>query len=198
MSEIKNNKQMSTKKIVVCGMCIALAYITSELKLFEMPYGGSITLFSMFFISFTGYCFGIKTGLICGFTYGIFQFIQNPWFLNVLQVCLDYIFAFTALGMSGLFRNMKKRTPSGEKVLSKKGLITGYAFAVFFRALFNTIGGYMFWMSGMPDNFPPSLKFLYPIIYNYSYSGVEAIITIAVLMIPGVSSVLIKLRHDVE
>ena len=43
-------KKMSTKQLVFCAVGLALAYLTSYIKLFEMPWGGSVTLFSMLFI----------------------------------------------------------------------------------------------------------------------------------------------------
>ena len=77
--------------------------------------------------------------------------------LSPLQVCMDYLFAFTALGISGFFRN------------KKHGLLLGYICAVIVRGLFHVIGGYLFWMDYMPDNFPKSLAVIYPFAYNYSF-----------------------------
>lgn len=54
---------LSTKQLVFCGTAAALAFLTSYIKLFELPFGGSITLFSMLFICLTGYWYGIKPGL---------------------------------------------------------------------------------------------------------------------------------------
>ncbi len=194
---IKRNALLSTKEMVVCAICLALAYICSSIKFLPMPYGGSITLFSMFFIAYIGYCFGVRTGVMCGLAYGILQLIQDPWLLSPLQVCFDYFFAFAALGLSGLFRNLKtKDKDSGEKKLNKKGLIVGYGVAAFLRGVSHVIGGYIFWMDSMPDNFPKSLSFVYPIAYNFSYIGAEMLLTIVVLLIPGVASVFIRLRRE--
>ena len=41
--------------------------------------------------------------------------------------------------------------------------------AVIARGAFHALGGYLYWMSYMPDNFPKSLTAIYPIVYNYSY-----------------------------
>ena len=43
-------KAMDAKKLAFCAMGIALAFVTSYVKVFELPYGGSVTLFSMLFI----------------------------------------------------------------------------------------------------------------------------------------------------
>ena len=42
--------KMSTKQLVFCAAAIALAFITSYIKILKMPWGGSVTLCSMLFI----------------------------------------------------------------------------------------------------------------------------------------------------
>lgn len=190
-------QKIGTKKLVTCAVLLALAYVASSIKFLEMPYGGSITLFSMLFVSLIGYFFGIKTGILCGLAYGIFQLIQDPWLLSPLQVGFDYIFAFAALGLSGVFRNLKTTDKStGEKRLTKYGLIVCYVFAAVMRGISHVIGGYMFWMDSMPDNFPKAIKFLYPIVYNFSFIGAEIVLTTVILLVPGVAAVLIRLRRE--
>lgn len=168
--------KMSTKQLVFSAMALALAYIASSIKLFKLPYGGSITLFSMFFVTIIGYWYGIKAGLLAAFAYSLLQFMQDggAYILSPFQACCDYFFAFTALGLSGLFYN------------TKNGMIKGYIVAVFIRALFNTIGGYIYWMDYMPEDFPKSISFLYPVVYNYGFVLAEAIITVIILLLPPV------------
>lgn len=91
----------ATKKLVFSAMGIALAMVTSYIKVWEMPMGGSITLMSMLFICLIGYWFGPKYGLLAGAAYGLLQFIVDPYMLTIPQVILDYPLAFGALGLSG-------------------------------------------------------------------------------------------------
>ena len=42
--------KMTTRQLVFCAMAMALAFVTSYIKIFEMPWGGSVTLCSMLFI----------------------------------------------------------------------------------------------------------------------------------------------------
>ena len=95
----------ATKKLVFSAMGIALALVTSYLKLWNMPMGGSVTLLSMLFISLIGYWFGARYGIATGAAFGILQFIINPYMLSFPQVILDYPLAFGALGFSGFFKN---------------------------------------------------------------------------------------------
>ena len=93
-----------------------------------------------------------------------------------MQVALDYIVAFMALGASGFFNR------------KKNGLIIGYVVAIMLRAVFHSIGGYIYWMDYMPEEFPQNLAAVYPIVYNFAYIVLEGIITVFILMIPGVKS----------
>ena len=70
------------------------------------------------------------------------------------------------MGFSGLFTKSKKY-----------GLLKAYIVAILARGAFHVLGGYLYWMDYMPDNFPKSLTALYPIIYNYSYILLEGVLT---------------------
>lgn len=176
------SKKISSKQLVYCGVAMALAYVTSYLKLFALPFGGSVTLFSMLFICLIGYWYGPKIGIITGLAYGILQFLQEPYVLTLFQVFCDYILAFAALGLSGLFCK------------SKNGLLKGYILAVLVRGVFHSLGGYLYWMEYMPDNFPKALTQLYPIIYNYSYLLAEAALTVIVIILPPTKRALVQIK----
>ena len=64
------------------------------------------------------------------------------------------------------------------------------------RGLFHTLGGYLYWMDYMPENFPQSLKAIYPIIYNYSYLLAEGLITVIIIKIPAVEKALERVRRS--
>ncbi len=181
----KNSEKsrMSTKQLIFCAASIALAFVTSYIKIFEMPWGGSVTLCSMLFIVMVANWYGVKTGVLVGLAYGILQFVQEPYVLSLFQVCCDYVLAFAALGVAGFF----SRSP--------KGLVKGYIAAVLARGAFHALGGYLYWMSYMPDNFPQSLRSVYPIVYNYSFLLVEALITAAVISVPAVASALNQVKR---
>ena len=181
--KISEKKKMGTRQLVFCAMAMALAFITSYLKLFNMPWGGSVTLCSMLFIVLVANWYGPKTGVLVGLAYGILQFIQEPYVLSFFQVCCDYILAFAALGVAGFFAK------------SSHGLLKGYIAAVIARGAFHALGGYLYWMDYMPDNFPKALTSVYPIVYNYSYLVAEGIITVIIISIPAVSKALNRVKQ---
>ena len=171
-------RTFSTRQMVFAGVSLALAFALSFIKILHLPWGGSVTLCSMLFVTIIGYWYGPKIGLVSALAYGILQFVQGGggYILSPMQVALDYIVAFMALGVSGFFNR------------KKNGLITGYAVAIFLRAVFHSIGGYIYWMDYMPEDFPQSLAAIYPIVYNFAYIVLEGILTVLILMIPGVKN----------
>lgn len=183
-TEPKRKSLFSVKQLVFSAMALALGFATSYVRIFPMPWGGSITLCSMLFVALIGYWYGPKIGLCAGFAYGLLQFVQDggSYILSPLQACLDYIVAFAALGCSGFFANRKN------------GLIKGYIAAILARGLFHTIGGYLYWMDYMPENFPSSLSAIYPIAYNYSYILAEGVITIIILCLPPVKKAMTSIK----
>lgn len=180
----EKKKIFSPKQLVFCAMALALGFAASYLKILPMPWGGSVTLCSMLFVTLIGYWYGPKIGLCAGFAYGLLQFAQDggSYILSPLQACLDYIVAFAALGCSGFFAKRKN------------GLITGYIVAILARGLFHTIGGYLYWMDYMPENFPASLAVIYPIAYNYSYILAEGVVTLIILSLPPVKKAMAAVK----
>lgn len=176
-------KKMSTRQLVFCAMAMALAFVTSYIKIFTLPWGGSITLCSMLFIVLVANWYGVQTGILVGLAYGILQFVQEPYVLSFFQVCCDYILAFAALGVAGFFAK------------SSHGLVKGYIAAVIARGAFHALGGYLYWMDYMPSNFPKALTSVYPIVYNYSYLIAEAVITLIIISIPAVAKGLARIKQ---
>lgn len=180
----KNSEKnkMSAKQLACCAMAMTLAFITSYIKIFSLPWGGSVTLCSMLFIVLVANWYGVRTGILVGFTYGMLQFLQEPYVLSLFQVCCDYVLAFAALGVAGFFAKQKN------------GLLKGYIVAVLARGAFHALGGYLYWMDYMPDNFPKSLAAVYPIAYNYSFLLAEGLITIVIISIPAVQKALGRVK----
>ena len=175
------NKRIETKPLVFAAVAMALGMITSFLKLFEAPMGGSVTLFSMLFICCIGYWYGLRTGLITGFAYGLLQLISDPYIISLPQMITDYLLAFGALGLSGLFCN------------KKNGLIKGYIAGVLGRYLFAFLSGLIFFASyaeGTGMSAP-----VYSLAYNGSYLGCEAFMPLIILPIPAVNKAFLRVKQ---
>ena len=171
----KNSKKMSAKQLTFCAVAMALALVTSFIKVASLPMGGSITLFSMFFMCFIGYLYGPKIGIMTGVAYGILQLIIEPYIYAPLQVLLDYPLAFGALGLSGFFSK------------KKFGLTTGVTVGILGRYICHVISGYVFFASYAPEGMNPMI---YTLGYNATYIVPELIATVIVVSLPPVMKAL--------
>ena len=169
-------KKFSSKQMAFSAMAIALAMVTSMLKIINMPMGGSVTLFSMLFIVLIGYWYGLGAGLTTAIAYGILQLIIDPYIISFPQMLIDYVFAFGALGLSGIFSK------------SKNGLIKGYVIGVLGRYVFAFLSGWIFFATYTPDFFNSAV--IYSLAYNGAYLGLEALITLILIALPPVNKAL--------
>ncbi len=172
----------STKiKIMVEGaVMIALATVLSIIKVYQLPWGGSITLLSMLPIALYSIKHGIKKGLTVSFLYSLVQLCLGitidglfGWGLTaqMLTACifLDYIGAFTAIGLAGIFRNK-----------GIGGKIAGIVIALILRfACHFTSGIVVFHSFGeLWKGFSTQNTYLYSLLYNGSYMLPEIIFTV--------------------
>ncbi len=203
------NSTFKTRRLVESGLMIALSVILSMLKVFQLPWGGSITLCSMLPMVLLSYRYGVKWGSFTAMVYALLQallgamdgtftmvalgaesgiyssgvFVIPYWLAVVGIVLLDYIVAYTVLGLGGLFKG-KGEAPAA---LMKGAVLTTVA-----RYGVHTLSGYLFfgtfasWFFGevgafgemMMSSFSGNLLFfLYSLIYNGCYMIPEIIIT---------------------
>lgn len=191
-----------TKRLVVSGVMLALATVLSMLKIWEMPWGGSVTLFSMLPMIVVAYMYGTRWGLLSAFAYSLLQMLLGATTSQafaglegmsiVYMAVLDYIVAFTVLGLGGIFRNRIKNHYAA--------IILGITVAVLLRYAAHWAsgailwGGYAEWFFTDPEAFAgiasgfsdsvmqnlsgTSLAMTYSVIYNGCYMIPELIITI--------------------
>ena len=175
----KPGGKLTVKQLVFCAIAIDLGTVLSNIKLFEFPNGGSITLLSMLVICLPGYFFGLGAGLLTGVAYGVLQLLIDPYVLYPMQLVVDYLLAFGALGLSGLFTN------------AKNGMIKGYITAVLGRFVFAVISGWIFFGAYAWEGWAP---LPYSLAYNAMYIFSEAAITVIILMLPAIKKALASIK----
>ena len=174
--------RFETKQLVFCSAAIALSVVTSFIKLYTFPFGGSVTLCSMLFVCLIGYWYGPKIGLATGFAYGLLQLVTGPYIVFPLQVLVDYPLAFGALGLSGFFWK------------SRQGLLKGYLVGVFGRYLFAVFSGWLFFGAYAWEGWAP---LPYSLAYNAAYIVPEAVITLVILSLPPVKKAMELVKQQV-
>jgi len=174
----KGNIKYNAKQLAFSAVAMTMAVVTSIYTVYELPFGGSITLFRMFFISFIGYLYGAKAGIITGAAYGILDFLLKPYAVTIIQPLLDYPVAFGCLGLSGLFSK------------SKNGIIKGYIVGVAGRYICHVLTGVIYFHEYAGGKNP----LIYSLTYNASYIVPEAVLTVLVLLIPAVRHALFEVK----
>ena len=169
------------RELTICAVCVALAVVLSNIKLFSMPQSGSVTPCSMFFIVLAGYWFGPAAGLMSGAAMGLLDLLMGGYVVHPAQLLLDYPLAFGLLGLSGFFRNMKH------------GLPIGYVVGVFGRFLMHFLSGVIFFASYAQESGQPLM--LYSAVYNGLYLLPEVVATLAVIHIPAFKKALDRVKN---
>lgn len=168
-------------QIMVEGaIMVALATVLSFISIIQLPWGGTVTLLSMLPIAVFSIRRGLKAGFTVSFLYSLIQFAQGAmkglfgWGLTpgMLAACifLDYIGAFTVLGIAGIFR--KKNFP---------GWMGGVTLAILLRFLFHFLSGVVIWKSvgELWAGFSTDNTYLYSFLYNGCYMSLELVLTLA-------------------
>ena len=203
-----------TRKITESAMLLAVAIVLeliSKMLIPEMPFGGQITLVSMLPVVLISYRHGVKWGLVAGGAYALLEmalgaktvaaafqpgyFGDNVMLLNALVMCvLDYLVAFTVLGIGGCFRN---RIENRGKALMCGSLValgaryiahiaSGYILFSGWAEWFFTQDGFPIWGAELVASLSPNaLGFVYSAVYNGMYMIPEMVITAVAALLLG-------------
>ena len=171
-------KFTDSKFLVESAMMIAIATVLSMIKIIDMPYGGSVTIASMLPIVIISYRYGIGKGLLVGLAYGVvqqllglenFSVVPNPTVVKYLAVvCIDYLLAFSVLGLGGIFR--------GKLNSQQTELVLGALLVGILRYVCHCIAGSIAWHN-------PEWTTLGPVIYSISYNTTYMVPEILVLVL---------------
>lgn len=187
-------------------MLIALAVvleIVGKSIIPPMPFGGQLTIVSMLPIVLISYRHGVKWGLISGLGYSLVQMalgagtvtaaFQPGYFGDgamigraLLMCLLDYVLAYTLLGLGGLFRN-KMGSRSTELMCGSivalscrylAHIVSGYILFAGWAEWFFTQDGFPAWGASLVASLSPTmLGIVYSVVYNGLYMVPEIILT---------------------
>ena len=171
-------KNTKTRMLVEGAVMIALAAVLSFIKVYKLPWGGSITLLSMLPICVFSIKYGIAWGTFVSFVYALVQLFIDlaevlSWGLTPVSLiacfALDYLLAYTVLGLAGMLRSQKL-----------PGWILGTTLALMLRLGAHFLSGVLIWHSfgELWDGFSTENEFIYSILYNGSYMLPEIVFTV--------------------
>ena len=201
-----------TKRLTESAMLLAVAIVLelmSKMFIPEMPFGGQITLVSMLPVVLISYRHGVKWGLVSGVAYALIEmalgaktvaaafqpgyFGDEVMLINAFIMCiLDYLVAFTVLGLGGCFRSTIKNPGVGLMCGSLVALgaryvahiASGYILFAGWAEWFFTQDGFPAWGAQLVGSLSPNaLGLVYSIVYNGMYMVPEIIITAVVSLL---------------
>ena len=198
--------QTKTKRLTESAMLISVAIVlelVSKMFIPEMPFGGQVTLVSMLPVVLISYRHGVRWGLVAGLGYAMIEMLlgartvaaafQPGYFgdgtmiLNALIMCvLDYLAAFTVLGLGGLFRS-RIQNPGAALCCGSVVALTaryachvasGYILFSGWAEWFFTQEGFPGWGASLVASLSPNmLGFVYSLVYNGMYMVPEILLT---------------------
>jgi len=201
-----------TKRLTESAMLLSIAIVlelVSKMFIPEMPFGGQVTLVSMLPVVLISYRHGVRWGLVSGVAYAMIEMVlgaktvaaafQPGYFgdgtmiLNAVIMCLlDYLVAFTVLGLGGIFRD-KVKNPGvalsmgslvalGARYLSH--IFSGYILFAGWAEWFFTQDGFPGWGAALVESLSPGmLGWVYSIVYNGMYMVPEMVLTATVAVL---------------
>ena len=208
-----------TRKITESAMMLAIAIVlelVSKMLIPEQPFGGQITFVAMLPVVLISYRHGMKWGFVASFTYALLEmalgaktvsaaflpgyFGDNTMILNAIIMCLlDYILAYTALGLGGCFRNQIQKpgvslmcgslVALGTRYVAH--ILSGYILFSSWAEWYFTQEGFPAWGAQLVEALSPvGLGWVYSIVYNGMYMIPELILTavssVLIARIPGI------------
>ena len=102
----RGHVRWTARMIANAALCLALAFVLSYIKLFDLPQGGAVTAASLLPIIAFAYSYGLAPGLVVGVAYGLLQMIQDPWIVSPVQAILDYPLAFACIALAAVARKL--------------------------------------------------------------------------------------------
>ena len=177
-------KKTNVRILTECSIMTALCTVLSIVKLFEMPYGGSITLASMMPVAIISYRHGTRYGVLTASAVSIIQMLLGvknfsyftSWQSLVALAVLDYALAFAVFGLVGLMRPLIKR--------QSISLGVGVAAASIIRYACHVISGATVW-AGL--SIPSEAALVYSLSYNATYMIPETVILVLCTVYVGAS-----------
>lgn len=155
---MQNKSHLRIRMLCEGALMVALAQVLSYVKLAEAPNGGSITP-AMFPILFFAVRWGLRSGLMASFLFGLLQLLfDGAYAWGWQSMLLDYLVAFTPLGLTGLFKG------------KKWGLFAGTVVGCAGRFIIHYISGVTVYKIVAPTEFL-NQTFSSPALYSLAYNG---------------------------
>ena len=155
---------------IMLALAIVLNYL-SKVVFANMPNGGSVSL-AMFPILFYAHRWGLGHGLLMGLAYGLLDMLLDGGYAWGWQsILLDYLFAYSALGLGGLFKG------------KAWGIFPGIALGCLGRFAVHHISGITIYKILVPTEMEGFGVFSNPHVYSLVYNSTYMVPNLLIAMV---------------
>lgn len=169
--EITKNDQLVVS--IESAMFAVLAFVIALIPLSIGPFEAELGMIPIIILSYRR---GLKSGLLGGFLWGLIKLVSgNIIVLSVVQVLIEYLFAFAVSGLAGAgWKKMQQSVSSKEWRPAFITMAWSIFLAVFVKYSIHFIAGVVYWNIYAPDGMNASL---YSFIVNGS-SGLASFLIV--------------------
>ncbi|SQE79177.1 thiamine transporter [Streptococcus pyogenes] len=150
---------------IFAALAMALSFIPDFAGWFSPSYGAiALVIFSL--------RRGLKYGMLAGLILGLLHFVLGKvYYLSISQVFIEYILAFTSMGLAGSFSDSLIKTLRRQQIFFAVFLaIMASLLAITVRYLWHFLAGIIFWGSYAP-------KGMSAVWYSFSVNGTAGVLT---------------------
>ena len=170
----RQSKRLRTRALTEGAIMLALAVVLNYLShmiFASMPQGGSITL-AMFPILFYAHRWGVGRGALMGFAYGLVDMLIGGGYAWGWQsILLDYLVAYTALGIGGVLQGRAW------------GIFPGIALGCVGRFAVHYFSGVTLYRIIQPTAVEGFGVFANPHVYSLVYNGVYMLPNLVIALV---------------
>ncbi|NLE20826.1 MAG: energy-coupled thiamine transporter ThiT [Clostridiales bacterium] len=184
MSVPRTVSARTTRRMLESAILIGIAMVLSEFAKFSSTwlFGGSVTLGSIVPLVLISWRWGTRQGLFSAFVFSLLQMFVGfknvtygqTVFQMVLIALLDYVVAFTVVGLAAVFRKAAKN----QLVALGGGILLVSAL----RFLCHFVSGWMIWDALWPNDKGLSGA-AYSLIYNGGYMLPETLVALVIALL---------------
>lgn len=156
---------------IFAALAMTLSFIPDFARWFTPSFGTiALVLFSL--------RRGTRYGLLAGLIWGLLHFpLGKVYYLSISQVLIEYILAFTCMGLAGLFSSsLQKALQNNKGSIALFYAAFGAIIATFTRYLWHYLAGVIFWASYAPEGVSAEW-------YSFTVNGTAGSLTLVFVLL---------------
>ena len=178
---MRNNRLLYFVEVAIfAALAFVFDFLGNIMSLSLWAQGGSISI-AMVPIFLMAIRWGVKGGVVTGLLLGLLQIVSGTaYILTPVQGFLDYIVAFSAVGLAGILFSQIQTDNGKNRKRNMMFVVGGILLGSSLRFLAHFIAGVVFFGSGAADG---QSVIVFSLLYNLSYLLPSVIVSGGVILL---------------